>query len=309
VDALLLADLYRPLGKKISWQRRLKEYQLFFSLFFTPVERSVHMLYELDSTHNFFTEKSLYHNLGYWKDSPETLDDACQAMAQLVGETAQFSPQDRILDVGFGFGDQDLFWMQHFSPQSIVGLNIIPAQVEVARKRVAQCQAQDRIRLQLGSATEMPFADSNFDKVVALESAFHFITRDKFFHEAERVLRPGGRLVTVEPALLPGQQQSWLADYLQRSIVATPKENIYARDTYAEKLVEAGFENICVTSIREHVYTPFMRYLARRIQDHDIVERINPLLRGLWQGWLSSYKRQGADEHDYIIAVADKPVH
>jgi erythromycin 3''-O-methyltransferase len=304
----LLAELYRPTGQKISWRRRLKEYRLFFLLFVAPVRQGVHMLYDLDSTHNFFTENSLYHNLGYWKDSPQTLDDACQAMARLVGETAHFGPEDTILDAGFGFADQDIFWAQHFSARAIVGLNIIEKQVEIGRKRVARHQLQDRVTLQVGSATEMSFADGSFDKVVALESAFHFMTRENFFQQACRVLRPGGRLVTVEPLPLPGVKQSWLANYLQRAIVATPKENIYARDVYADKLAGAGFTNISITSIREHVYAPFMSYLSRRLKDKDVLERVNPLIRGLWEGWVSSYSRRGDDdEHDYIIASADKP--
>ncbi|MEE3920938.1 methyltransferase domain-containing protein [Micromonospora sp. BRA006-A] len=44
----------------------------------------------------------------------------------------------------------------------------------------------------------MPFGDNTFDRVVALESAFHFYPRSAFFAEALRVLRPGGVLATAD---------------------------------------------------------------------------------------------------------------
>jgi erythromycin 3''-O-methyltransferase len=306
-----MSTLYCPSDGKVSGTTRLKQYLLLSMLFVLPVNLRVRALYEMDSTHNLFTERSLYRNLGYWKDCPETLDEACQAMAQLLGEAAAFAPQDCVLDVGFGFADQDLFWVRQFSPKHVVGVDIIPSHVAMARRRIAECQLEDRIELRLGSATEIPFQAGSFDKVVALESAPHFITRARFFQEAYRVLRPGGRIATAEPIPLAGGKQSWLADYLQRAVVATPRENMYPRAVYARKLEEAGFENVEVVSIREHVYPPFMRYLDRRIHDPEIVQRVNGLVRGLWRGWLANSQvdssTQGVEGQDYILAVADKP--
>jgi hypothetical protein len=78
-----------------------------------------------------------------------------------------------------------------------------------------------------------------------------------------------------------------------------------------KKLEEAGLENVQVTSIRESVYLPFMSYLRGRIKEDEIVQRVNPLIRGLWQGWLSNFdggrNKQSSEDHDYIVAVADKP--
>jgi ubiquinone/menaquinone biosynthesis C-methylase UbiE len=284
---------------------RLKQYLLLGSLFVLPDALRVRALYAMDSTFNLFGEQSLYRNLGYWKDTPKSLDDACQAMAQLLGETAGFGPGDEILDVGPAFGDQDMYWLDRFSPRRIVALDIIPSHIAIARKRIEAARKHDHIELRVGSATDIPFGPDSFDKIVALESAFQFQSREQFFREARRVLRPGGRLALVEPLPMAGHRHTWLDQYIQRCVVAIPKANFYPRETYEQKLRQTGFCNVQVTSIGQHVYAPFMRYLRRRIDDPDIVRRVNPMVRGFWKGWINSDASAGHTQ-DYVLAVADK---
>ncbi len=290
---------------------QIKESLLTLSLLVVPSKYRASVYYNTGSDHNFFTEKSHYLNMGYWKDNPQTMDEACQAMAKLAAEAAQVGPEDRILDAGFGFGDQDIFWMQHFAPQHITGINVTASQVKMARERVADLHLEERIDLRSGSATEMPFEQASFDKVISVESAFHFVTREKFFHEAYRVLRPGGRLVVIDtiPLATQTREVNRLERALYYTFLPTPKENVYLSDTYIQKLEKAGFQNVSVTSIREHVLPPVIHYLSKRLQDPDIVARVSPSVRKTWL----NLQKPGTFAHrivntlDYIVAVGDKP--
>lgn len=265
-------------------------------------------IYELLATSSP-TERGLYLNLGFWRDA-SNLDDASDALAMLVGETAELGPEDRVLDCGFGFGDQDILWAQTLKPGHITGLNITASQVEVARRRVSQLGLDEQIDLRQGSATEMPVESASVDKVVAVECAFHFRSREHFLREAWRVLRPGGRLVLADIIPMPSvrgfparleQRVSWR---LVSGKFAIPPENAYTRPTYHSKLAMSGFEQIRVESIREHVYAPLHRFLA---EHPETLERLHPMARLPAKLALRFEPTSVYRGLDYVLACARKP--
>ena len=56
----------------------------------------------------------------------------------------------------------------------------------------------------VANAQALPFADGSLATILMLDVLHHVEFPARFFWEAERVLRPGGRVVMVEPAITPG---------------------------------------------------------------------------------------------------------
>lgn len=238
-------------------------------------------IYDFLSTHNNLAENSLYLNLGYWKNA-KTYDAACEALAGLLGERAGLRRGDIVLDCGCGFGDQDHYWLQRFAPARITGINITQSQVSVAARRFPD----PALTFMTADATRLPNPDQSCDKVLALESAFHFDPRDAFFHEARRVLKPGGTLALADVlvVLQPETHFARLVAKMGRSLWQTPECNAYGADVYRAKLEQAGFTDIKITLITEHVFKPFKSYARQRVLEDEIQQRVHPLLRKIWGG-------------------------
>lgn len=284
--------------------------RLVLSMIAPPAQRA-RRYYELTALGEPATVKTTYMNLGYWANGAADLDEAAEEMAELLASKAGFTPGDRILDVGFGCGDQDLYWVKTRSPSEVVGVDITPMHVAAATERAVREGLADVLRFHEGSATALCFPAESFDRVVALESAFHFLTRQDFFLQAHRVLRPGGTIATVDVAQLePGDAPvgpvkgiDWNAAFEGKD---RQRENWYPASGYAEALTRAGFINVLVESIRDDVLEPWRKFLTEKILDPARRPRgmklvlLNQLRRQL---------REGADTPmniDYVISVAEK---
>ena len=138
-------------------------------------------------------------HLGYWENpnwaegNPQDFFIAAEKLSQKVYQPAQIKSGDYILDVGCGFGGTISSLNDKFSDVRLTGLNIDPRQINVAQEKVKP-RNNNSIEFYQGDAMKMPFADNSFDVVLAVECIFHFPNREKFFHEALRVLKPGGRI-------------------------------------------------------------------------------------------------------------------
>lgn len=252
-------------------------------------------------------DKPLWLNLGYWKDA-HTYPEACVAMARKLADAAQLGAGDVVVDCGFGFGEQDILWATERNVAKIIGLNVTRLHVEVAQKRVAARGLAERIDLRLASATEMPLDAASADKVVALESAFHFPTREKFFDEAFRVVKPGGRIATADCVPWLGERPGGFVQRLGWRRWGIPPENMYDREAYAHKLTAHGFVDARIESIRHHVFPGMHKYAAQRARGVSMDEARVELTPDDVEQVLGVdvWARQGGLT-DYIIASAVKP--
>ena len=137
---------------------------------------------------------------GYWENpklangSIEDFQHATKALSKKLLELASIVDGKEVLEVGCGFGGTISLINDEFHNLKIVGVNIDQRQIDRAKEKVFEKNGNDLSFIQ-GDACKLPFNDNSFDIVLAVECIFHFSDRNKFFSEANRVLKDGGRLV------------------------------------------------------------------------------------------------------------------
>jgi len=104
------------------------------------------------------------------------------------------SPGERILEVGVGTGLSLPLYPQNVN---VVGIDISRDMLDQARVRQTRGGLEGAAELMVMDAENMAFADSSFDKVVAMYVASVVPNPARLVDEMRRVCKPGGQIFLV----------------------------------------------------------------------------------------------------------------
>ncbi len=195
-----------------------------------------------------YYEDSAFYNYGYWQPGTRTQR---QASENLVEKLLSMLPQrsGRVLDVACGIGGSTRYITKYFEPKDVFAVNLSDAQIGQTHRTAPDCGVA------VMDAARLAFGDQVFDSLVCVESAFHFETREAFFKEAHRVLKPGGALV-MSDVLVPRMSRS-LAERAQ-----LPAANqLDGPEQYRRTLSAKGFRDVEVIDATNLCSRSFSRHL------------------------------------------------
>ena len=130
--------------------------------------------------------------------------DSNEHKARETGEQAlKLQPGERVLEVGFGTGNSILNLAKYVgSDGEVSGIDVSPGMQSVTEKKVEAAGLTDCVRLTIGDARELPYADKSFDAVFTSLTLELFPLEDipVVLAEVRRVLKDGGRFGVVSMA-------------------------------------------------------------------------------------------------------------
>jgi ubiquinone/menaquinone biosynthesis C-methylase UbiE len=141
-----------------------------------------------------------------------------RSCAQWVRELLDPQSRDRVLEIGCGPGVAIELFAQRASLGYVAGVDPSREMLAQAKGRNEAAIARGVVDLRQGSAERLPFADEDFDKALAINSAQLWPDAAAGLREIARTLKPGGRV----------------------ALAFTPYSG-YSPDDLAEKLAAAGF--------------------------------------------------------------------
>ncbi len=175
---------------------------------------------------------------------PDTVTDASLGCGNPLA-IADLKPGEVVLDLGSGGGIDCFLAARKVGPEGrVIGLDMTTDMIKLARRN-AKKLGMANVIFDYGEMEEIPLPDASVDVIISNCVINLSPDKDAVFHEAYRVLRPGGRL-SVSDMVVDGDLPQVIRDNL--SAWAGCLAGALDESDYLSKIRAAGFEQIEILS-------------------------------------------------------------
>jgi len=174
---------------------------------------------------------------GYWMEGtprPSNYQSKLNLYQEILNLLALQSG-DLALDAGCGLGEPARM-VSHHTGAKLFGLDIQMRRLRRFEDRGRFPSA--RASYLQGDGVALPFTSNLFDAMYSNECLLHFSSRQSYFEEAMRVLKPGGRLVVTDYVLGKEGAPRWMTEWIRYHFY-TPE--MFTADRSHQLASECGF--------------------------------------------------------------------
>ena len=218
-------------------------------------ESDVRHLYETFRDFMMLASAGKMLNFGYWNNECKNLIQAQTELCRMMLDFGELKSNQTILDAGSGVNGPSILWHTWLNSIKIINLDICrPTQYNLNN-------FNDDISVLEASALTLPLKENSVDRIIALESAQHFIPIEKFLLNSFKTLKNGGILVLA----IPGINKDRLSWYEKKDLGllgitwVSGHHNLLAIRAILESM---GFHDIEMKFIGKNVYAPLADYYS-----------------------------------------------
>jgi cyclopropane-fatty-acyl-phospholipid synthase len=229
---------------------------------------------------------SMTYSCAVFADEQASLEAAQAAKIELICRKLGLHEGTRLLDVGCGWGALAIHAAVHHGA-TVVGVTPSMAQVELARKLVAEAGVADRVDIRPAHYRDVH--DGPFDAIASVGMFEHVGPRESpaFLKQVFDLLAPGGRYLQHAINRPPFRRPLYQPPtFISRYIF--PDGDLLELGTVVSMVQQAGFEARHVESLRDH-YGPTLRCWLANLEAHwdEIVSEIGARRARVWRLYLA----------------------
>ncbi len=163
----------------------------------TVDKRSISHHYDLGNDfYRLWLDRKMLYSCAYFKSDSDSLEQAQLEKINLCCRKLQLQPNERLLDIGCGWGSLLITAAQQFGIHG-VGITLSKEQLAYGRQQIAKEGVEDRVHLEYLDYRDLPKMNQTFDKVVSVGMFEHVgkANMKNFLENVRTVLRPDGLLL------------------------------------------------------------------------------------------------------------------
>jgi cyclopropane-fatty-acyl-phospholipid synthase len=224
--------------------------------------------YHYDLGNDFYQlwlDRKMLYSCAYFKNETDSLEQAQVEKINLCCRKLQLQPNERLLDIGCGWGSLLITAAQQFGIQG-VGITLSKEQLAYGRQQIAREGVADRVRLEYLDYRDLAKMNQTFDKVVSVGMFEHVgkANMKNFLENVRTVLRPDGLLLlhtigkTVEEPT-----NNWIRKYIFPGCYLPDLGSILRNCT------SLGLSFVDCENMRVH-YSKTLDYWAERFENNEV---------------------------------------
>lgn len=136
--------------------------------------------------------KHLKYSSGYWPQSTISLDDSELRMLELMAERADLKEDQKVLDLGCGWGSFSLWAAQKYPSSEFLAVSNSRIQREFIERRIENLSLRN-LRVETQNVRDLKL-DRQFDRIVSVEMFEHMRNWEKLLTLLSKHLSPDGKM-------------------------------------------------------------------------------------------------------------------